>query len=482
MNPTRTQRPRSAALLAILLTAPFLAQVDATIANVASPAIQRDLGASGAAVELVIGGYLIAFAVLVITGARLGQTHGYKRLFMLGLSAFGLASLFGGLAPNAAALILTRVLQGAAAALMFPQALTGIQLNFDGDRRVKAIGLYAIALSTGAVIGQVLGGVLISADIAGSGWRPIFLINVPVCAVAVAAARRWLPDDQRRGGDARVDLLGVATLSASLLLLVAPLVLGRELGWPAWTWICLFASLPASGLFLVTERQVAAAGRRPLINLEALRRPAITLGLLTLLVATGTYYALLFTLAQYFQAGLGRSALASGLILVPWVAAFGLAGQIVRRLPKPLARLLPVASYLLLSAAYLGISTLRPGDLVLAALLALGGLGLGAGFVTMLGHLTNATPARYAPDISGVSTTTLQIGGTLGVAAIGTLYLSVAADHSAAAASNAFALTTLVLGGVALAATGAAWLATRPLAPAPGHPEHVERLVELSKR
>jgi MFS family permease len=169
--------------LGVLLLAPFLAQADATIANVATPAIRTDLGASAAAAELVIGGYLVAYAVLLVTGARLGQTHGYKRLFVIGVSGFGASSLIAGLAPSSVVLIVMRVLQGASAALMYPQALTGIQHNFSGDQRARAIGSFTIALAAGAVIGQLAGGVLVSADIAGSSWRPVFLVNVPICAV-----------------------------------------------------------------------------------------------------------------------------------------------------------------------------------------------------------------------------------------------------------------------------------------------------------
>lgn len=183
-------------LLAALLVGPFMAQADATIANVATPSIHADLGASGATLELVIGGYLIAFAVLLITGARLGQTHGYRRIYLLGIGLFGLASLVCGVAPDTAVLVGARVVQGIGAALMFPQTLTGIQLNFDGRERLRAIGLYAIALSSGAVCGQILGGVLVSADVGGSRWRAIFLINVPIAALTVVAAARRLPVDR----------------------------------------------------------------------------------------------------------------------------------------------------------------------------------------------------------------------------------------------------------------------------------------------
>jgi hypothetical protein len=212
----------------------------------------------------------------------------------------------------------------------------------------------------------------------------------------LAATRRFLLADEPRTAS-RVDLLGVGALSATVLLVVLPLILGRGEGWPTWTWVCLATGLPAFWLFLRVERRAAADGRNPLVNTRVVGARAILLGLVALLTATGTYYALLFTLAQYLQHGLGRSALASGLILVPWVAAFGLAGQIVRRLPARMRPLLPLAGYLLLAAAYLAIGVAlaagRPGDAVLVALLGLGGLGLGLGFATLLGHLTSSVPA-----------------------------------------------------------------------------------------
>lgn len=449
-------------LLGVLLLGPFMAQADATIANVATPSIHADLGASGAVLELVIGGYLIAFAVLLITGARLGQTHGYKRLFLIGIETFTFASLLCGLAPDPIALIAARVLQGAGAAWMFPQTLTGIQLNFSGGARRRAIGLYAIALSAGAVIGQILGGALISADLAGTHWRAIFLINVPIGMAGIAAAMRYLPADAPRKSR-RVDLQGVAMLSVSVLLVVLPLSVGRSQGWPAWTWVCLTASLPAMAAFIAAQRRLADRGGAPLVNMRMLASRPILYGLATLLAATGTYYALLFTLAQYLQRGLGHSALVSGLTLVPWVAAFGIAGQIVRRLPRRLARRTPAAGCLLLAVAYAAISatlfTGHHGEPLLIVLLGVGGLGLGVQFSALIAHLTGAVDADFAADISGVSTTTMQIGGALGVAALGTLYLS--QGHAGAAhATRAFAVTTAAFAAIALLAAGAAHRAT----------------------
>jgi MFS family permease len=454
-----TRAPHRGRLLAVLLAGPFMAQADATITNVATPSIRADLGAPGAELELMVGGYLIAFAVLLITGARLGQTHGYRRIFLLGVGLFTTASLLCGLAPNVIALVLARVAQGLGAALMFPQTLTGIQLNFAGGQRARAIGLYAMALSAGAVAGQILGGALISADLAGSQWRAIFLINVPVGFLVIAAGWRYLPHDAQRT-PRRLDLRGVAALSAALLLLVVPLVLGHGQGWPAWTWLCLGVGAVMAAGFLAVERRVAAEGGNPLVAVAVLARPAVSWALITLMAATGTYYALLFTLAQYLQQGLGRSPMASGLTLLPWVAAFGLAGQIVRRLPARTAPVAPAAGCLLLSAAYAAISaalfTGHYGEPLLAVLLGAGGLGLGIQFNALVAHLTTIVPADYAPDISGVTTVTLQIGGAIGVAALGTLYLSLNDHAGAGHATHAFALTTAAFTAIALLASASA--------------------------
>jgi len=460
-QPTRSAHPGR--LLAVLLTAPFMAQADVTIANVGTPSIHADLGASSAALELIIGGYVLAFAVLLITGARLGQTHGYRRVFLAGVATFTAASLLCGLAPSPLVLIVARVIQGAGAALMFPQTLTGIQLNLTGAERTRAIALYSVALSSGAVVGQLLSGVLISANLAGSQWRAIFLINVPIGAALLGAAWRYLPIDEQRVSR-RVDLLGVAALSASLLLLILPLILGHAEGWPVWTWISLGASVPVAATFIVTQRHLAARGGAPLLNLDILAQRPVGWGLLTLLVSTGTYYALLFTLAQYLQQGLGHGALASGLTLVPWVAAFGLAGQVVRRVPTRLGSSAAPAGCAILAVAYLAISVSlfadQRGEALLIALLGLGGFGLGIQFSALIAHLTNSVAGRYAPDISGVTTTAAQIGGAIGVAALGTLYFSLATPAGAAHATHAFAVVTAGLAAVTLLATAMAFRST----------------------
>ncbi len=461
MASSHTTPTRPTRLLAVLLIAPFMAQADATIANVAAPSIHADLHTTGAELELVIGAYLIAFAVLLITGARLGQLHGYRRMFLLGVGVFTGASLLCGLAPGPIALIAARALQGAGAALMFPQALTGIQLTFEGAERARAIGLYAVALSIGAVAGQVLGGVLVSADVLGSDWRSIFFVNVPVGVAVIAAGARHLPRESAGERAARrVDVAGVATLSAAVLLVVVPLVLGRAEGWPAWTWLSLAASAPAFAGFVAAERRVRMRGGTPLVSLDAMAPRAVSSGMLAVAAATSTYYGLLFTLALYLQQGLGRSALVSGLTLVSWVVAFGAAGQIVRRLPPRLGPLAAPAGCLLLAGAYMALSASlfagRHAEALLVVLLGAGGLGLGTQFSALIVHLTNAVSEGYAHDISGVTTTTTTIAGAIAIAAFGTAYLSLA---SAGSATHAFAIVTAgfaaIAGLAALLAHGA---------------------------
>lgn len=452
-----------AALLGVLLVAPFLTQVDATIVNVAIPSIEADFNASSAALEWVVAGYLVPFAVLLITSARLGRIRGYRAVFIGGCTLFALASLASALAPNSPVLIAARVAQGVGAALMYPQALTGIQLNFDGAARTHAVALLAIAQSLGAVSGQILGGVLVALDLEGSGWRAIFIINLPICVTAAIGAWRFLPRALHEGVPQTLDWTGVALLSVSLLLLLIPLTLGRGAGWPPAAWLALIACVPAFWLFL--RSQVRSGNAAPLVNLPLLRRPAVSRGVLALLVASGTYYALLFTLAQYLQRGAGRGALFSGLILVPWVAAFGLAAHLMRMAPAALARRLPVIGCGVLALAYaaLGASlTLAPdADILLIVLLALGGLGLGLNFSALIVHLANATPLAQASDISGLITTTAPVGGAVGVATLGSLYLAWTLPVAGLGAARAFAWTCFFMAAAAAVAALLAHASTR---------------------
>jgi MFS family permease len=444
--------------LTALLGAMFLANVDVAIANIAAPSIRAGLHANGGELELVVSGYTLAYAVLLVTSARLGQVRGYRRMFLAGLLGFTAASAACGFAPDALFLVLARIASGGAAALMAAQVLTGIQLGFGGQARARALGLYTLVLSAGAVAGQSLGGLLISADLLGSTWRPAFLVNVPCGVVLLWLAWRYLPAGAIQRGRDPLDRPGVAALSAAMLLLVLPLILGQDEGWPAWTWVSLAASGAAFGALWRLERKGAARGGRPLVDPRLLARPPIGWGLASQAAATGTYFAILFTLALYLQSGLGKSAAYSGLALVSWVAAFGIPGPVLGRFPARARALAAPAGSLLMAAGFAAIgATLLTGDaggLPLMALLGVTGLGLGTMFTGMLGHLTGSVTGEHAADVSGLFNTATRGGGVIGTAAFGTLYLALA--RTPGQAVHGFALVNLALAGTALAAAAMA--------------------------
>ena len=464
---------RTGTLLAVLLAAQFMANVDNAVVNVAAPSIHATLRASGGELELVVSGYVLAVAMLLVTAARLGDTRGYRRVFLLGVAVFTVASLACALAPDVIVLIVARVAQGVGSALMVGQVLPGIALTFSGTARARALGRYAMTLAGSAVVGQVLGGVLVAADLFGTGWRPIFFVNVPVGAVLLLAAARFLPD-RRPDPEARrrLDLPGVTILSVTMLLIVLPLVLGRDEGWPPWTWLSLGVGAAGLGVFAAVERRVAARGGYPLINLRVLARARVVWGLCAHGAATATYLTLLFVLALYLQQGLGRGPLFSGVALVSWVAAFGVAGPLLPRIPARLLRYVPMAGYLMLGTAYAltawTAASPLAGGVALIAALGIGGFGLGTGFSSMVAHLTGAVPARYAPDIGGVITTIAQTAGAVGVAGFGTLYVSLAAGSGTATGTpqaggpHAFIVVAAALAATAGLAAVAGWHATRP--------------------
>src|ERR1700761_7547776 len=254
--------PRPGLVLAVVLTGQIMAIIDTNIVNVAVPAMHATLGASGASLQLLVAGYVIAYAVLLITGARLGDILGHRRGYLAGVALFTLASLGCGLAPTTGVLVALRFVQGVGAATMIPQVLSLIQRTYTAPGpRARAMSLYATVISGGAVLGQVLGGLLVSADLFGSSWRPVFLVNVPV-GLAVLACGRLLPAG-RFDGVRTLDLPGLALLTPAVFALVLPLVLGQPLGWPLWGWILLAASAGLFVLLGVVERRGGGPGGPP---------------------------------------------------------------------------------------------------------------------------------------------------------------------------------------------------------------------------
>jgi MFS family permease len=454
---------RPVALLAVLLTGQALANIDTAVVNVATPSIHQTLNASGAQLQLVVSAYVMAYAVLMITGARLGHLHGYRCVFSVGVGLFTAASLACGLAPDANTLMLARVVQGVGAALLVPQVLSCIQLAFSGAERTRALGWFVVALSSSAVVGQILGGVLIAMNILGSGWRPIFLINVPIGIGLLLAAQCHLasPLFERAAGSERVDLRGVCALCLALLLAIVPLILGRELGWPIWTWVCLLLSLPTLAIFVLVERDLLRRQAAPLLNLELLGRREVGWAVTARVAASATYFSMLFVIALFLQQVLQRSALFSSLALVSWVAAFGVAAPALRRARACVKRNAAWLGALLMAAAYgaLTAETLLgvfDGPL-LAAVLCLGGFGFGLTSTAVLDQLTAAVGAEHAADMSGIYSASSQLAGVAGVAAFGSLYLAVAPFNS----TLAFATTTCTFAATSVFSAVAAYASRR---------------------
>jgi MFS family permease len=438
--------PPPGIVLAIVLTGQLMAIIDTNIVNVAVPAMHATLHASGAGLQLVVAGYTIAYAVLLITGARLGDIIGHRRVFLAGVALFTLASLGCGLAPNTGALVALRFIQGAGAATMIPQVLSLIQRTYTTPGpRARAMSLYATIISGGAVLGQVIGGLLVSADLFGSSWRPVFLVNVPV-GLAVLACGRFLPAG-RFDGVRTLDLPGLAVLTPAVFALVLPLVLGQPLGWPLWGWILLGASVLLFAVLGRVERLVGERGGQPILPHSLLGLPGMIAGLGGLFAAMVVFGGWLFGLALELQDGLGDSPLRAGLTFVPCGVAFAIVSLNWRRLPTRYHGSLPMIGFVVTALGLLWSGLVlhsggAGGDWLYVALAVAGG-GMAGAFGALMGRVLSRVPVVIAADASGVIVTVNQLGIVVGIATFGSLYLNLAGTLPAHAGQLAtFALSS----------------------------------------
>ena len=409
------------ALLLTILFGQFMAVLDVSIVNVAVPTIHLDLHAGGAGLQLVVAGYTISYAVLLITGARLGDRLGHRRVFLLGLALFTVASLACGLATSTGELIAFRLVQGAGAALLVPQVLSLIQRLFTGAARARAFGLYAAVIAGAAVVGQVAGGALVAADFGGTGWRPVFLVNVPIGVVLTIAAARLLPADRGEAGRG-FDPAGVLTLALAVLLFVVPLVLGHEEHWPVWGWVSLGASIVLFGAFALIERRAAS----PLISGRTLRAPGMLAALGAIFGIMAAYAGFLLTQTLHLQGGLGYSPLRAGLTFLPGAASFAIASLNWRRLPArwhgrmvPVAILFSAAGFALLAAAVHNGHTLSP---LFWIAMPCYGFGFGTAFSPLLTLALRHVPPADAADASGM-VATIHVATTASIATRGLILI-----------------------------------------------------------
>src|SRR6516165_1499291 len=322
-------------VLAVILTAVFMQLLDTTITMVAVPSIQNSLHSSYGEIQLVVAGYMLGFACVLVTGGRLGDTYGRKRMFLWGMLGFTIASAVCGAAPNALTLICARVVQGMCSGLMFPQVLGIIQVVFSGVQRPKAIGLYGATIGLATILGPVTGGALIQANIAGAGWRSIFYVNVPIGLAALALGAVLIPES--KAAASRVDLPGAALLGTGLFLLVLPLVIGRDEGWPAWSLACVAVSPFVLAAFARYEHRRTRENENPLIDTGLFRQRPFSLGLAASLVFFTGIPSFFMILLLTLQQGLGYSPVKAGAAAKPRVTAPG--GRQEARQPRPHRRL-----------------------------------------------------------------------------------------------------------------------------------------------
>jgi EmrB/QacA subfamily drug resistance transporter len=440
------------AALAVVMVGVFISVLTYFISNVAIPAIQADLAATPAQAQLVLVGYGVAFTAGMVTGGRIGDIYGRRKMFTLGLALFTIASGLCGIVPNVDLLILARIAQGLAAALMVPQILGIMGTVYTGVRRAKAFTIYGLVVGLAGVFGQLIGGILISANIAGLDWRSIFLLNVPIGLVTLLFIKRSVPESHGAPGS-RLDLTGALLVTGMLALLVYALVEGRQQGWPLWSWLAFAVSAVLVALAVTHLRKRGRENRGPLIEPELFRARGFSFGLAAMVayfIAMGAFF---FVLALYLQQGRGLSALESGLIFLALGGGYFASSLVSIRLAARFGKALVASGPVVLGIGLVltGITAMAMGLeanimwLVPPLLVAGAGMGMTTGPLTNLALIGVAD--EHAASASGAANTAQEGGAAVGVAVAGTVFFPML--QSATPGSNnypeAFGVTLIPL-------------------------------------
>jgi len=461
MNTTRSD-PGWAPLV-VLMCGTFLVVLDFFIVNVALPSMQRELHASDSGLEWVVAGYGLTFSALLIAVTRLGDRWGRRRMFSLGTALFVAASAACGAAPSTELLVGARLAQGVAGAMVSPMVLALLGDVYAGPRMPRAIGIYSAVMGLAAATGQLIGGILIHLDVAGTGWRAIFWVNVPIGLAAVVLAPRLLPgrheDDALSSSAHGIDLLELFLATTTLTALLLPLLEGRRLDWPWWTWLSLAGAVVAAALTVVRSRVLLRRGVRPLVEPEAFRSSTVRIALACqalLFVGMASYF---LVLALYLQNGRGLGALSSGavftLVAVPYMVGTGVQRRLAARLGRwtvPVGAGLFTLGHLALLVAVAengaggALVDLVPG-------LALAGFGMGVALTALIDAAMGGVEPEYAGAVSGVLSTAQQVGNALGVAVVGMVFFG--AVHGGYDHALEWSLVVLVGTTAAVALLGA---------------------------
>jgi EmrB/QacA subfamily drug resistance transporter len=421
--------PRRWAALAILLVASFMNLIDVTIVNVALPSMQANLGASSSQIEWVVAAYVLSFALFLLPFGRLGDIVGRRGMFLLGVGAFTVGSALCGLAPSIEMLIGARVLQGIAGAMMTPQVMAIVTVIFPPKERALAFSFFALTAGLASVTGPIAGGLLISADLWGLDWRPIFLVNIPLGILAVVIASRVVPRVAPHPGLSN-DFVGIGIFGLSIVAVVFPLVEGRVYGWPVWAFGLIAAGLAGLVVFYFWERARATAGKSELLPTVLLENRNFVIGTLMTLIFFSGIPGLFMILAIFFQSGFGLTPLESGLTTVPFplgvlfVSLFG--GRLGNRFLSQ--RVAIGATLLAIGMAYLRFTLGGVGDTidhwVFVPPLFIAGAGLGFAVTALFQTILQGVPHKDAGSASGALQAFQQVGGALGVALVGEIFFT----------------------------------------------------------
>ncbi|MFF7870517.1 MFS transporter [Streptomyces qaidamensis] len=432
---------RASLALLVMLSASFMDLLDVTIVTIAAPDIAADLHASRSQLQWMLAAYTLALGSGLITGGRVGDDHGRRKVFLVSLACFAVASAACALAPSAGVLIAVRAVQGLAGGFMVPQVFGIIRSSFEPAAIAKAFGAYGAVQGLASVAGPLLGGALIGADLWGLGWRTIFWINLPVALLALALGARVLPESLAPVR-VRLDAAGAVLVAVAVLLVLLPLVQGRDWGWPAFGWALLVTGLLLLALFLAYERALTRRGGQPVLEPALLSIRPFTAGLVASVLFFGGLASFFLVLSIYLQAGTGRSAWDTGLVILPYAIGSMITSGAGVALAARAGRALVVTGSLTLAASQ-GLlwwlvrdGATAPGYWPLAGAMFLGGLGLGLGAPILVNVVLAGVPGRHAGAAGGVLSTVNQIGGAAGVAVLGTVFFN-ALDPAAGAASGA---------------------------------------------
>jgi len=428
--------PRRWVSLFVLLIANFMNLIDVTIVNVALPSMRTELGATDTQIEWVVAAYILAFALGLLPFGRLGDILGRTTLFLWGVAGFTIASALCGLAPNIEVLIVARIIQGLAGAMMTPQVLAIATVTFPPKERGQAFSLFGLSAGLASVCGPILGGVLISANIYGLSWQPIFLVNIPIGIAAVVAGWFLIP---RLPGNRSLsnDYIGIALFGIGIMAVVFPIVEGRAFGWPAWAFGMMVAGLAFMVAFVWWTRRRAAAGQPQLLNYELITNRQFMFGAFVVTVFASGIPGMFMVISLLLQGGFDFSPLQSGLTNTPFsvgvLIASAIAGRFGARYLR--SRLATAGGLLTFGIGWLHFYIMSVTDSIdqwafLPPLL-IAGIGLGLGFSSLFQLVLANVPPRDAGAGSGALQAFQQVGGALGVAIIGQIFFTSLANSFA---------------------------------------------------